>query len=193
MKKVIRTVAMLALMFTTANSIANNPKLIVDGANRSMTISLEADSDVQSISIVDVDGNVIYSENVKEASAYSKRFNLVALKDGVYTLTAKSNQKEIAYDVKIEKSDLQIIEKKELSKPVFSRVNDKVLLNFLNLDREDVTVRISDTNDRIVYEDTLKNVAIVEKSFNFEKAFEDNYTITVKRGNSSYSESVEVK
>ncbi|MBT8186255.1 MAG: hypothetical protein HKP38_03480 [Croceitalea sp.] len=77
--------------------------------------------------------------------------------------------------------------------PVFSKKGNKIFLNILNLDQEKVTIRVYDSANRLVYKETLKGELIVEKVFNFESAFEDDYTIVVVDNNQTFKEVIEVK
>jgi len=180
-------------MFATAKGIAADPKLVTNGTDKSLTVSWESDSEVQSISFVDNEGNVIYSEDISGTEIYSKKFDLNTLEEGSYTLKARSNSKEIAYDLKIEKTDLKVIEKNELVKPFFRKDDNKVFLNFLNLDKKDVTLEVTDNNNEIVFKETIKDEMIIEKAFSFEKAFANDYVISVRNSDKTFYESIVVK
>ena len=77
--------------------------------------------------------------------------------------------------------------------PVFLKKGDKLLLNLLNLDQDKVIVKIYDSEGRIVFKETFEDKIVVEKAFNFERAFEDEYTIVVIDSNKTYKEKVTVK
>lgn len=77
--------------------------------------------------------------------------------------------------------------------PVFLKKGDKLLLNLLNLDQDKVVVKIYDSEGRIVFKETFEGKIVVEKAFNFERAFEDEYTIVVIDSNKTYKEKVTVK
>lgn len=77
--------------------------------------------------------------------------------------------------------------------PVFLKKGDKLLMNLLNLDQDKVIVKIYDSEGRIVFKETFEGKLVVEKAFNFEKAFEDEYTIVVIDSNKTYKEKVTVK
>ena len=77
--------------------------------------------------------------------------------------------------------------------PVFLKKGDKLLLNLLNLDQDNVIVKIYDSEGRILFKETFEGKLVVEKAFNFEKAFEDEYTIVVIDSNKTYKEKVTVK
>ncbi|WP_343488451.1 hypothetical protein [Allomuricauda sp. d1] len=77
--------------------------------------------------------------------------------------------------------------------PTFMKKGDKLYMNLLNLDQEKVTVKVYDSNGRIVYKETFENSLIIEKAFNFEKAYKDYYTVVVIDDNKKFTEKVEVK
>ena len=77
--------------------------------------------------------------------------------------------------------------------PTFKRKGDKLFVNLLNLDQEKVTIKVVDSNGRVVFMETFKDEVVVEKAFNFEKAYEDNYTVIVVDNKESFKEVVEIR
>jgi len=77
--------------------------------------------------------------------------------------------------------------------PVFKKKGSRLFINLLNLDQEKVTIKIIDSEGRVVFIETLKGDLIIEKAFNFGRAFEDNYTVVVVDNNKTFKEVVEVK
>jgi len=77
--------------------------------------------------------------------------------------------------------------------PVFKKKGDTLFLNLLNLDQEEVTIKILDTEGRVVFIETFKGELVIEKAFNFENAFENKYTVLVEDNNEIFTETVEVK
>ncbi len=77
--------------------------------------------------------------------------------------------------------------------PFFRKAGDKLYLNFFNREMGDVQIRVIDSENRIVYSETLKSTLVVEKAFNFEKAEEDRYKVIVKDGDQTYAEYYVVK
>ena len=68
-----------------------------------------------------------------------------------------------------------------------------MFVNLLNLDQEKVTIKVIDSEGRIVFEETFDGELVVEKAFNFEKAYEDNYTVVVVDNKKSFKEVVEIR
>ncbi len=77
--------------------------------------------------------------------------------------------------------------------PVFKKKGQIIFLNLLNLDQEKVTIKVYDSEGRVVFKEVIEGDLVVEKAFNFENAFEDDYTIVVIDNNKSFKEVVEVK
>ncbi len=77
--------------------------------------------------------------------------------------------------------------------PVFKKKGQRLFVNLLNLDQEKVTIKVIDSEGRIVFKEVIEGDVVVEKAFNFEKAFEGNYTVVVVDNNETFKEKVEVK
>lgn len=77
--------------------------------------------------------------------------------------------------------------------PVFIKKGDKLLVNLLNPSQEKVTLKVYDSQNRVVFSESIKGELVVEKAFNFEKAFEDEYTLVVVDESGTYRETIEVK
>ena len=77
--------------------------------------------------------------------------------------------------------------------PTFKRKGDKLFMNLLNLDQDEVIIRVKDSEGRIVFSEVIKGELIIEKSFNFEKALSDSYTVEVVDDSKSFKEVVAIK
>ena len=194
MKKVVRTIAAVALMFVAATGSAKDTKLnITANAEKSVTIEMDMQSAKQYLSIVDKDGVTFYTENIENANAYSKKFDLQNLPDGNYFLKVENDLKETVFAISISESKISIINRKENVKPIFRKDGKKVYLNLLNLEKKDVRITIFDSDSRIVFNETVTDTALIEKAFNFEKAFEDRYTVVVKNNEDTFYEDIAIK
>lgn len=77
--------------------------------------------------------------------------------------------------------------------PVFVKKGEKIYMNLLNLTQGKVLLKVYDSQDRLVYSESIDGEVVVEKAFNFEKAFEDEYTVVVVDKFGTYTETIEVK
>ena len=194
MKKIVRTAAMIALMFVTTTSIANEEKLslVTKTDAKSLIYELDSTSGATKIELIDADNNVIYFENIENVS-YTKKFDLKNLKDGLYYFTTEDAMKTIIYTINIAGADVKITKRKENSKPVFRKENGKVYLNLLNLSKKEVEIEVYDSSNRLLFSEKHVNEMIIEKAFNFTKAYEDSYTVLVRDSNNTYFEDIVVK
>ncbi len=77
--------------------------------------------------------------------------------------------------------------------PFFRKTGDKLFLNFFNREMGDVQIKVIDSENRILYSETLKSTLVVEKAFNFGNAEKDSYKVVVKDANDTYAEYYVVK
>lgn len=70
---------------------------------------------------------------------------------------------------------------------------DKVLFKIENNDLSKVTIQITDSKNRVVYQEVVEKEPIIGKVFNFESAFEDEYTIEVKDSDATYTKTIKIK
>ncbi len=194
MKALLKITTVVAFMFIAAISMAKEPKLILRAYSEAKTLVLELE-DVSSntyITLKDAQDNVIYAERVTNA-LYSKKFNLKNLAEGLYFFETESEFKSISYSLKVKDNELVILDKQENMKPFFIEEEKHVSLNFLNLDKKDVSIKVYDEDSRLVFEEEITDEMIVEKSFDFSGAYEGNYTVSISYGDKSYSKYIAVE
>jgi len=79
------------------------------------------------------------------------------------------------------------------SDPTFKRKGKKLFLNLLNLSEGKVILKVIDSERREVYKEEIDGDLVVEKAFNFTKAYTNEYTVIVIDENGTYKEKIEVK
>ncbi|MBO0342735.1 MAG: hypothetical protein VX798_00550 [Bacteroidota bacterium] len=77
--------------------------------------------------------------------------------------------------------------------PVFVKKGQKVMMNLLNISQGKVLLKVYDNKNRLVFDQAIDGDVVVEKAFNFEKAFEGEYTIVVVDKFGTYKETMEVR
>ncbi len=194
MKAIIKISALIALLFSSATGVANEPKVrLIPGKNaKSLIFQLEAHPNGTQIRLVDAQDHVIYSENmVKEV--YAKKFDLSKLVAGKYYFVMDNPIRTTVYSLDINGSKVSIVDRKENTKPIFRQKEHLVYLNLLNLNSGKVEINVLDSSDRTVYTHVENGKQLVEKVFNFKNAYQDKYTIVVKDEASVYYENVTIK
>ncbi|MBD0779026.1 hypothetical protein HPE56_14590 [Maribacter sp. ANRC-HE7] len=194
MKAIKKITLSAAFLFISAFGMANEMdlRIIADNADKSLVFRYENLATDASLRFIDGEGNVIFTENLEDKSAYVKRFNLNSLSTGTYFLTVEDALKETAYTITIEDINISIENKSVKNKPVFKKVDDMVYINMLNLKRDKVEIKVYDDSDRVVFTEVSEDADVVEKAFNFKKAYKGHYTIKVKKNNEIYYEGINV-
>ena len=76
--------------------------------------------------------------------------------------------------------------------PVFKRKGNKLLVNLLNLKEEKVILQVIDSEGRMVYSENINDKVIVEKAFDFSKAYGE-YTVVVVDYYGTYKETIAIR
>ena len=194
MKLNLKFTAMIALMFTTVVGMAREPKLslITNGESKSLVVELDTQHDKTFLKIIDEDQNIIFSEKVSETS-YTKKFDLNELESGSYYFEVDDALRTLVYPISVENKEVKILKRIENTKPVFRLKGDRLFLNLLNLEGKDVQIKVFDSNNHTLYKEVIENETVIAKAFNFESAYEDQYTVVVKEGKNIYYEDIVVK
>ncbi|MBT8293111.1 MAG: hypothetical protein HKP39_13170 [Eudoraea sp.] len=193
MKLNLKFTAMIALMLTTVVGMAREPKLslITNGESKSLVVELDTQHDKTFLKIIDEDQNIIFSEKVSETS-YTKKFDLNELESGSYYFEVDDALRTLVYPISVENKEVKILKRIENTKPVFRLKGDRLFLNLLNLEGKDVQIKVFDSNNRTLYKEVIENETVITKAFNFESAYEDQYTVVVKEGKNIYYEDIVV-
>jgi len=194
MKKVVRSIAVVALMFVATTGAAKEPKLSLS-PNQEKSLNFEMDTITEEtlVSIVDTNGDIIYTEKIVPGSIYSKKFDLKNLPQGSYFLEVEGPLKEIIFGFSVDESKIDITGRTENPKPVFRKKEGRVFLNLLNLEKETVKIKVLDSDDRIVFQETISDEMLIEKVFNFQDAFKDDYLVVVQNKKDTFYEDVTVE
>ena len=183
----------MALVLLVATAMAKEPRIITDGSTKNLVFMLDSTSEETSIQLVDSDGNIIYTEAVPKRAAYAKRFDLNHLESGSYSLKVGDPIKEIAFTIVLNEEHVRVVNRVEHTKPLFREKDGKVLLNLLNLDLNPVELSVYDSSNRILFSEGIEGEQTIRKSFNFENALTDHYTVMVKDGENTYYEEIVVE
>lgn len=192
MKTILKFTAIVAFMFTTVASMAKETKhsLTANKDAKSFVFRMDTQSKETTVRLIDTQAKVIYYEKVTGEDNYIKKFNVSKLENGSYTLKVENSLRVIKYSITISNNMVKVLEVEENVKPIFRKNDDMVYVNLLNLDKESVEIKVYDSNNRVIFDETLEGEILVEKAFNFKNALSDNYMIVIKDSNDTYYKEV---
>ncbi len=189
MKTILKITTVVAFMLSTVVSTAREPKvnLVAFNEARSLVLSMENTSSDYGIRFIDEEDHVIYAGKLTDGR-FVRKFDLSNLKDGMYYVATEDEVKSYVYTISLKGNEVKIVEKEETNKPFFRKSGDRLYLNFLNLDKSNVGIKVYDKEYRVVFEDTYKDTMILEKAFNFIDAYKGSYKVVVSTNDKTYSE-----
>ncbi|MFT6796315.1 MAG: hypothetical protein ACJART_001454 [Maribacter sp.] len=189
MKRFLKVTTVLALLLSSTLSMAKNSEIRLIAAKEAKSLVLTLDNAAKDLTLTftDTDENVLYFEKMENGTV-TKKFNLHSLENGKYYLTTSDAIRLVVYTVSIGDENVTIIEKKETLKPYFRKTKEKIFVNFLNLDKSKVDIKVYDDENRVVFSETGADEMIIEKAFNFQGAYAGNYRVVVLDAKKSYSE-----
>jgi len=189
MKNLVKFTTVVVFMFATVAGMAREPKLnlLSVGKAKSVVLTMDASSKGVQVILKDADLNVIYTEKMSEGY-FSKKINLKDLNDGIYYLLADDSFISYSYTIVLNNNTMNVVETAEDIKPFFRKTSNMIYLNYLNLDKAKLSIKIFDAESRTVFTQEVTDQMIVEKAFNFADAFPGTYIVTVKSEGKTYTE-----
>jgi hypothetical protein len=145
--------------------------------------------------IKDMNGYSLYSENIeKSGEIFSKSYDLNMLPDGDYEIEVEGTEKFTSFPFSVvnNKIAFSMLEKSETYKPTFVESGNKVMVSKINPDKNPLYVFIYNSQNELVYEETLEGKLESGRIYNFSKV-QGNYTIAIQSDDKSYSKTVAIK
>lgn len=194
MKTVVKFTVMAALLFHIVVANASEPKLnlVADLSEKSLIIDLDEVSKDTKIQFLDSENYIIYSDSSFKNKSIHTKFDLSNLDEGSYIFKLESSTKTITYEILIRKETIVIKDKVEVIKPAFRVKEDVVYINFLNISKKGVEIKVYDSEDRVLYSEKFTDSLIVEKAITFKNAYKGEYTVIVKNTNGNYQKNVSI-
>jgi|AntAceMinimDraft_5_1070358.scaffolds.fasta_scaffold76419_2 hypothetical protein len=189
MKTILKATTVLALVLNVAIGTAKDSEINLIKANESNSLVLTLDKASVDLTVrfLDMDENILYSGKIENGTV-SKKFNLQSLENGRYFIVTTDTNKIVRYTLAVEGDKVNIIEKEETVKPHFRKTKERLFINFLNLDRSAVSIKVYDEENRVLFSETVNDEMVVEKAFNFEGAFAGNYSVVVSDAKKTFAE-----
>lgn len=193
MKTIFKISALVLFLFVSTASFAaeeSSLELVTRKDSKDLVFKFEARNLQTVIKFVDQNSAVFYSEQISDKPVYSKKFNVESLEDGNYFLNVENMLKKVSYAIHIKNGEVIVDDKKEVTKPIFQKRGDLVVMSFLNKNKGKVSVSVFDLEGNEVYTEVFNNKLRVEKAFRFTNFSEDEFRFVVEVNKDRYSKLV---
>ena len=193
LKSLVKVVALFVMLTTAGTALFAtdvNPGIVVTKGNqKSFALHLNYQTERSfKIALKDAASTTLFKENVKQAKAFAKNFDLKNLPDGTYFLQIEDQQSIHTQAIEVHGNTLTIDKSGEekIFKPVVYKKNQKVYLTALLLDGADVEISVRDDNGDLVYREMIENQVSIEKVFSFAGQNPEDFNISVRYKNYAF-------
>ena len=185
MKTLVRNILLVAVMFGTYTSYANETLEVITTIN---TIKKG-----NHISVSDSSGDVVYSSRINYDGNIANLFDFTQLEDGIYTI-------EVNKDFIIEVNSIQVKDgvvvflkdlKEKIFKPVFRVENSKVIISKLGFDSNKMIVELYYENE-LIYTDTVKGKEILNGVYKLDETLHGDYSAIIRSNDRVYVENFRI-
>jgi hypothetical protein len=144
------------------------------------------------IAIEDAAGNILVTESVKNNPNFVKRYNVSKLEAGQYsiTITKRTLRTVQPFTVSIEDVTMSEVEKKEKFLPYVIQNGNKLDVNVLLGNYNNITIKILDNEGRSALNDTNYVVLTLHKRYDLSKLPAGNYIAEVTAGDETFYYSI---
>lgn len=156
---------------------------IVDAGHKSFTLYVDGPhSSFVQVSLKDQDGLVLLSDRIRNEASFTRKYNLINLPDGAYTVWVEDGTKTVAQGLTLEGQELVVQEDRQLVlfAPAIKVNQEKLDFTLLCLDPAAVTIEISDEYGRENYVSTSQEQGSVQRRFDITKLDPGKYVILTR-------------
>jgi len=173
MKKLFRKILVLAVVFGTFTSYANE----VSEVNTSFGYVKKGNY----ISVTDASGEVIYSEKIANNGNLKTHFDFRELENGTYTVEVSKGFKIEISTIEVKNHLVTFIESnnKTIYKPLVRNENAYVLISKLALNSDNMRVELYFEGD-LIHTETIKGEKVINRVYKLDKTLTGNYTTIIK-------------
>ena len=191
MKKVIKNSLVLAVLFTTMISYANEN--VTNENDEATNVTLNDVTEGSVLSIKDVNGLILYKEIIKVSGDYSKKFDLTSLPDGnyIFELDKDFEIKSIPFNVKRNVVDLNIENKSVVFKPAMVLENNMLRIQKTILNSEKgLNIKIYFENGDLVHSEKFNNENLINKTYDFSKSLKGKYKVLLSTEDRTFEKEI---
>lgn len=184
----------ITLMFVAGLSINifanNNPKksngtTAEEKSVSSMQIKVPSNLNTYVV-ILNQEGKTIHSDKVSKESFLERKYDLSNLDNGVYTVITESDLKSVEKTIRVESNGLSVLKEESRYHPSFSIDGDYLMVNYLNVNNDDVSIVLEDATSRYFRENGVSDM-VYGKKLDIKRLKMGKYTVALKSGGNTYN------
>ncbi|MCB0557919.1 MAG: T9SS type A sorting domain-containing protein [Lewinellaceae bacterium] len=201
MKKAMKKIIQLSILLFSITSLAmandNLPSITLKNipAEKKFSLSIEGLKGRAGITLTDISGQVLLSQETEGEKEFAKVFNLSQLPAGEYFLTVSTSLRETVQPISLTETEVWVNtdKKREFYSPVIQLKEDYIDVSLFNGRIGNVTINILDKNNERIFQEKLENILVVEKRYRLDQLLWGAYTIEVVTPSNTYYKAFTVR
>ena len=181
MKTLFKSILVLAVMFGTSASYANE---VINVKNAFNNVE-----EGNQISVSDASGEVVYSGRINFSGNIKNLFDFSELNDGVYTVEINKDYEIEINTIEVKKHIVTYSENlsETIFKPVFRTEDSKIIVSKLAFNNEEMSIELYFGND-LIHSETLKGGEILNRVYKLDQNLKGDYTAVITTNNRVFVE-----
>ncbi len=188
LRNIILSAALLTAMIGNAtNGLHVNPK------NNNKTIfTLNHVKSGNQLLIKDINGIILYKEQIKDSGTYSKGFDLTSLPNGSYVFEFEKDLEIKSFPFTVTLKNVVFSENETtIHKPYVSVKGNYLFVSKLALNNEPLDIKIYFHDEsQLIYSEKIKDTKDIQKAFKLVPNVKGNYIIVLKANGREYYEHI---
>lgn len=146
------------------------------------------------ISVKDITGQVLYSENYK-GSKFSKKYDIKTLPTGDYFFEIEGQTKIKLMPFTVSSNEVKFNNEIEAVyfKPIVRRKNDLVYISKIALKNETLNVVLFDDNENVLYNEKISGSTTIGKTLNVKELETGSYKLVLSSDNRVFTEQIKIE
>ncbi|PRP66400.1 hypothetical protein [Nonlabens agnitus] len=184
--KTLKHIVLTALMLTALNGYSTEIEIVSSASVTTLQFSNVKKG--QQIMIKDGLKTVLYKEFINTSGTYLRKFDLTALKDGMYFIELHKDCEIIIKSLYIENNNVMIIQDSESKefKPVLKLNKGTVMISQLTLAQKPLSISFY-YDGELIHEETLSGSMILNGAYQLSTDKKGDYVVFMKSGDRTYT------
>jgi hypothetical protein len=186
LRNIIITAVMLTAIFSNANNgLGNNPK-----SENKTTFSIKDVKQGNQLLIKDLNGIILYKEQIKDSGSYSKGFDLTSLPDGSYVFELDKDLEIKSFPFSVNLKNVVFAENETtIHKPYVTSKENYIYISKLALNNEPLDIKIYyQDKSQLIYSEKIKDTKSIQKAYKLSSQAKGDYTIVLNSNGREYYE-----
>lgn len=195
MKKVIRKInksILVVSLISASFSYAKNPySLSLTKVLNKTSTTVESVKERELLTIKDINGSIIYKEEVRKSMIYPKGFDISSLPDGGYFFELENDKEIKTIPFKVDSNQVVFNYEKEttINKPDVFLKKNFIHVNKLAKNEEPIALSIyyvGNNRGTLVFAETIKNTKAIKKTYKIMRPSSGTYIVVINTDNKTY-------